>query len=163
MPSCTHKGPIFHISVDAADSEELYNNYGDDWTDEWGYYEGDDGSPSYYGGDDDEWEDADEFDAQAAYYQYEETAGDPSETVLQDVDTYDEVYAAYVDARRRFSDLKLARGFLPVAALNDPTAGNLASGVTSPAGSPSSKGIFFPSNASEAFARSLHKLLLAGN
>ena len=115
-----------YVAVDAADSEELYNNYGDDWTDEWGYYEGDDGSPSYYGGDDDEWEDADEFDAQAAYYQYEETAGDPSETVLQDVDTYDEVYAAYVDARRRFSDLKLARGFLPVVALNDPAAGNLA-------------------------------------
>jgi len=78
------------------------------------------------------------------------------------VDTYDEVYVTDVDARVA-SDLKLARGFLPVVALNDPTAGNLASGVTSPAGSPSSKGIFFPSNASEAFAKSLHKLLLAGN
>ena len=52
------------------------------------------------------------------------------------MDTYDEVYAAYVDARRRFSDLKLARGFLPVVALNDPAAGNLAPGVTSPAGPP---------------------------
>ena len=35
-------------------------------------------------------------------------SGDPPEAVLEDVDTYDEVYAAYVDARRRFSDLKLA-------------------------------------------------------
>ena len=56
------------------------------------------------------------------------------------MDTYDEVYAAYVDARRRFSDLKLARGFLPVVALNNPAAGNLAPGMTLPAGSPSSKG-----------------------
>ena len=120
-----------YVAVDAADFEEPYN-YGDGWTDEWGYYEGDDGSPSYYGGDDDEWDEADEFDAQAAYYQYEETNAEPSETALQDVDTYDEVYAAYVDARRRFSDLKLARGFLPVVALNDPAAGNLAPGVTSP-------------------------------
>ena len=114
------------VAVDAADSEEAYTqNYGEEWNDEWGYYEGDGGSPSYYGGDDDEWDETDEFDAQAAYYQYKESAEDPG-VPLQDVDTYDEVYAAYVDARRGFSDLKLACGFLPVVALNDPAAGNLA-------------------------------------
>ena len=99
------------MAVDAAESEEAdTQNYGEEWDDEWGYYEGDDGSPSYYGGDDDDdddWDETDEFDAQAAYYQYEESTEDPS-VPLQDVDTYDEVYAAYVDARRRFSDLKLA-------------------------------------------------------
>ena len=55
------------------------------------------------------------FDSDAAYYQedYEEQEFefDPGE--------YDEAYASYVDARKRFNDLKLSRGFLPVVALQD--------------------------------------------
>ena len=42
------------------------------------------------------------------------------------------VNAAYLDARKRFSDLRLAREFLPIVAVGDPTAGNIIPGVTSP-------------------------------
>ena len=35
-----------YVAADVADSEETYGYDGDEWTDEWGYYEGDDGSPS---------------------------------------------------------------------------------------------------------------------
>ena len=42
---------------------------------------------------------------------------------------------------KRFSDLKLSRGYLPVVALSDPAAGNLSPGVSqSPVSSPNSKG-----------------------
>ena len=36
-----------------------------------------------------------------------------------DTEEFDEAYASYVDARRRFNDLKLSRGFLPVVAPQD--------------------------------------------
>ena len=59
----------------------------------------------------------------------------------QDVEAYDSVYAAYLDARKRFSELKLSRGYLSIVALSDPSAGNLSPGVSqSPTSSPSSKG-----------------------
>ena len=58
-----------------------------------------------------------------------------------DVEAYDSVYAAYLDARKRFSELKLSRGYLSIVALSDPSAGNLSPGVSqSPTSSPSSKG-----------------------
>ncbi|CAL1170206.1 unnamed protein product [Cladocopium goreaui] len=38
-----------------------------------------------------------------------------------DPDEYDECFASYVDARRRFNELRMSRGFLPVVAL-DPNA-----------------------------------------
>ena len=40
---------------------------------------------------------------------------DPS----QMAEAYDSAYATYVDARQRFNQLKLARGYLPVVALTD--------------------------------------------
>lgn len=36
-----------------------------------------------------------------------------------DVEAYDEAFSAYLDARQRFHDLKLSRGFYPVLALAD--------------------------------------------
>ena len=51
-----------------------------------------------------------DFDADQSYYQ---TPGDDCFSV----DEYDEVYANYVDARKRMNDLRLARGFYPVVAL----------------------------------------------
>lgn len=46
-----------------------------------------------------------------------------------------------LDARNRFSELKLSRGYLPIVALSNPSAGNLSPGVLqSPTSSPSSKG-----------------------
>ena len=64
------------------------------------------------------------------------------EAPWHDVESYDQAYATYLDARKRFSDLRLqlARGFLPVVAVGDPSAGNISPGVTSPGSSPTSKG-----------------------
>eukprot|EP00959_Pyramimonas_sp_CCMP1952_P364672 7636967-Pyramimonas_sp.AAC.1 len=44
-----------------------------------------------------------------------------------DVSEYDEVYAAYHDARKRFNDLKLARGYYPVVAMVPGATGSSAS------------------------------------
>ena len=63
----------------------------------------------------DEW--YDEFDDDAAYFQEEcDTQEHDGEF---DVSEYDEAYATYTDARKRFNDLKMSRGFLPVVALQD--------------------------------------------
>ena len=85
-----------------------------DWGDEDTYYEEDDAD--YMNEEetmDDTWWET--FDADAAYYQEDydepELEFDPGE--------YHEAYASYVDARKRFNDLKLSRGFLPVVALQD--------------------------------------------
>ena len=86
----------------------------------------------------DEWVDDELFDHGAGYFHGDDQADD-WDTPFP-VETYDEAYAAYVDARKRFSDLRLSRGFLPVVALSDPSAGNLSPGLSSPGVSPSSKG-----------------------
>ena len=46
---------------------------------------------------------------------------DPSEQAEE----YDSAYASYIDARRRFNEIKLSRGYLPIVALTD--GGNPAS------------------------------------
>ena len=84
----------------------------------------------------DEWVDDELFDHGAGYFHGDDQADDWDTSFP--VESYDEAYAAYVDARKRFSDLRLSRGFLPVVALSDPSAGNLSPGLSSPGGSPSS-------------------------
>ena len=86
----------------------------------------------------DEWAEDEYFDQEAGYFQENENVSDFADTPFP-VDTYDEAYAAYVDARKRFSDLRLSRGFLPVVALSDPSAGNLSPGLSSPGNSPSTQ------------------------
>ena len=124
--------------------EEAGYYHGDDFeddgsyemVDEYGYYEGsvyDEASEQP-----DEWVDDELFDHGAGYFHGDDQADD-WDTPFP-VETYDEAYAAYVDARKRFSDLRLSRGFLPVVALSDPSAGNLSPELSSPGGSPSSKG-----------------------
>ena len=97
------------------------------WGDGWEDYE----SPGDY-----EQEYAVEFDQDAVYYQEDEIDG-PQD---YDVEAYDTAYAAYQDARKRFTDLKLARGYLPVVALADPAAGNVSPGVSQAPYSPSRSG-----------------------
>ena len=96
-----------YVAADDPDEE--------DWPEEEeGYFEyDDDASPL-----DDVPEEEVMFDAEAGYYQHDPSAPD---TELQefDVQEYDEAFATYVDARRRFQDLKLSRGFLPVVALSE--------------------------------------------
>ena len=109
----------------AIDEEDIYDPI-DDYENV--FYEEED-ADDYAQPFDDGWTDEPHFDAQAAYYESSEHEADEHDGF--DVDTYDEAYAAYLDARRRFQDLKLSRGFLPVVALAD------QGGSSSPA-SPSS-------------------------
>ena len=72
------------------------------------YFEYDD--VSEYAANDDGWFD-DSFDAQAAYYEDSEHGHAAADEAF-DTEQYDEAFAAYLDARRRFQDLKL-KGVLP--------------------------------------------------
>ena len=74
------------------------------------------------------WQDDDfGFDQEAGYYQYDNEHEDEEEGFVAtsdgpwDIDEYDSAYASYLDARKRFSDLKLSRGYLPIVALQDDT------------------------------------------
>ena len=137
------KGHRGYVTYDENAPEELYGDPVDGPEDF-----DDSGSQAYYGWES-EWDynqeeyevDGDgydmNFDANAAYYQQE---GDDAEAPWLDTEAYDEAYAAYLDARKRFSDLRLSRGYLPIVALSDPSAGNLSPGVQSPTSSPTSKG-----------------------
>ena len=76
------------------------------------------------------------LDADQAYYEDEATEDDCDDA--WDVEEYDEIYAAYVDAKNRMNRMRTARGFYPVVALVDRPAS-----PTSPAGrgkSPGKKG-----------------------
>ena len=95
----------------AIDEEDIYDSV-DDFENV--FYEEED-ADDYMSSFDDGWTDEPHFDAQAAYYENSEYDMDEHDGF--DVETYDEAYAAYLDARRRFQDLKLSRGFLPVVAL----------------------------------------------
>ena len=131
------KGRGYVVAEEETHYQDDYDN-ASEWPSEDGYYEIDD---SYGMNDDWYYQELPDFDQEAIYYQNEddgETAADSSESPW--VEEYDQVYAAYLDARKRFSDLRLSRGFFPVVALGDPSAGNLSPGVLSPPGSPSSKG-----------------------
>ena len=87
---------------------------------------------------DDSWVDDSQFDADAAYYENAEY--DAVEDAEYDVEAYDEAYAAYFDARRRFQDLKLSRGFYPVVALADQGAMSTSSSSQTPIGTGRGKG-----------------------
>ena len=65
-----------------------------------------------------------EFDNDAAYYQTLEDT-DPHEQAKE----YDTAYASYNDARKRFNEIKLSRGYLLIVALTD---GNMSLGAASP-------------------------------
>ena len=84
-----------------------------------------------------------QFDQDAVYYQNDTyPAYDDASSSLAgdwDVGEYDSAFASYLDARRRFQDLKLSRGYLPVVALADPGSAP-SSNVTSPGSSPNRKG-----------------------
>ncbi|CAK9060837.1 Glyceraldehyde-3-phosphate dehydrogenase [Durusdinium trenchii] len=74
------------------------------------------------------WQDDDfGFDQEARYYQYDNEHEDGEEGFVAtsdgpwDIDEYDSAYASYLDGRKRFSDLKLSRGYLPIVALQDDT------------------------------------------
>ena len=131
-----HRRGKAYYGEDAADDGSAYDPVESYEYDETYWPEADYDDTVYYHNDLDEqedWEAGDEFDQEAGYYG-DEPPPDPS----AEAQAYDEAYAAYLDARKRFSDLKLARGFLPVVALADAQA-NLTPGL-SPTSSTSSPG-----------------------
>ena len=77
------------------------------------------------------------FDADAGYYQAGEA--DEEDDASFDAEAYDHAFATYVDARRRFQDLKISRGFLPVVALTESGQGQ-APASSSSASTPGYKG-----------------------
>ena len=99
---------------------------------------------AYY---EDEWYEAEEpyvpdyedaaFDDEAIYYGGEDEFNDDYDGYDEDAasmaEAYDSAYATYMDARQRFQQLKLARGYLPVVALTDGQTA-AASSSTSPTG-----------------------------
>ena len=117
--------------------DEIYGTEDYDGSEAWdesGYHEWDP-SPSHH--DEAEYyEDPEAFDSSAAYYQYDDETAE--EHPWHDVESYDQAYAAYLDARKRFNDLKISRGYLPVVALTDPAVGNVSPGVLSPSSAGSS-------------------------
>ena len=118
------------------ENDEIYDQQWDDTV----YFEGDD---DYYGNEELYYEDGPDdfgFDQEAIYYQGGDGEIDASAEPPWCVEEYDEAYAAYLDARKRFSDLRLSRGFLPVVALNDPSAGNLSPGILSSGGGSPQRG-----------------------
>ena len=116
-----------------ADDEPVEASAYDEWYDydeeEYGYYEYDEGDADFPEGD---------FDHDAAYYEAE-GAADPINDFEFDVAEYDSCYATYVDARKRFNDLRMARGFLPVVAL-DPSVNAAGSQQPQAPANPKGKG-----------------------
>lgn len=102
------------------EDEDAY--YEDQWDE--AYYEVEE-----YEGTEYEHDPVEEFDQEAIYYQEEAQEPLTQEEQHHHVEEYDEAFAAYVDARRRFNDIKLSRGFLPIVALSDPGAGNVTPGL----------------------------------
>ena len=99
-----------------AAQDEWWEGEDSGWDDETGYYEVDEQVADY----DYDYEE-EEFDADAAYYGEDPWPEEPDETGSPErlADEYDTAFASYTDARRRFNELKMARGFLPVVALTD--------------------------------------------
>jgi hypothetical protein len=87
---------------------------------------------------DDCWVDDSQFDADAAYYENDEY--DAVVDGEYDVEAYDEAYTAYLDAHRRFQDLKLSCGFYPVVALADQGSMPTPASSQLPAGAERGKG-----------------------
>ena len=107
-------------------SEEPYED-----DDEWGYYMNEDDDTAYF--EDDgayDYEAYDEFDADAAYFQ--EAFDDETEDFGFDPEEHDQCYATSMDARKRFNDLRMSRGFLPVVALDPNATGTPSSQMPSP-------------------------------
>ena len=104
------------------------------WNDEGAYYEADEWAVDDYMP-----EEEDAFDYDAGYYGEEEPYdeyGEPTDEPHELAEQYDHAYATYLDARQRFQQLKLARGYLPVVALTD---GNNATPAAAVASSPKGK------------------------
>eukprot|EP00435_Cladocopium_sp_Y103_P061816 s209_g23.t1 len=106
--------------------EEYYENEDDQYDGNSEYYD----SPSHHSAYE---EPSGDFDDDAAYYGDETVPGEPEEQAEE----YDTAFAAYLDARKRFNDIKLARGYLPIVALTE-AGSQLSPGLSPSSSSPAS-------------------------
>lgn len=94
------------------------------------------------------WQDG--FWDDAVYYEHRDESAPDEE--------YEEVFATYLDARRRFADLKAARGFWPVMAVPPSSSGTPAS--PTPSYAPSKKRVENPKekvDGDPSFRRDQHR------
>ena len=124
-----------YAAHDEAEEDEVWDD--GDFT-ETGYYEDD-----YEWPEDEFYDDGADFDQEAGYYG---AAGDvedeswPSEDPSVLAGQFDSAYATYLDARKRFNDLRLSRAYLPVVALTGNQQQGPSSSDGSPGGPPRGKG-----------------------
>ena len=117
-----------------AAQDDWDDGYDDYWgEDETGYYEDDEW------GNDEPYDDDIAFDDEAGYFGDEPWPESSNETASPEqlAEEFDSAYASYTDARKRFNDIKMSRGFLPVVALTDqqqplPTGASSSASTTSP-------------------------------
>ena len=86
------------------------------------------------------YEDPEEFDQDAGYFGEEpwpDSTNDDNYDPQGMAEAYDQAFASYTDARKRFQDLKMARGYMPIVALTDGQQQH-SSPTTSPTASTSS-------------------------
>ena len=130
----------------AAQEDEMYGETSDWQYEEWsegGYYEGSQYEEGYYENEEnydheETYGEETEFDTDAVYYQGTTEPNDP----MTEAELYDEAYASYIDARKRFNDIKLSRGYLPIVALTDAGPAlqpGVGSSTSSPTNSPSGR------------------------
>ena len=70
----------------------------------------------FYSDDDEEWNDQDED-------YFDQPVQDTEETEIFDVEEYDEVYTAYINAKNQMNRMRTSRGFYPVVAMVDARGG----------------------------------------
>ena len=114
-----------HAAYSAIDETTAENDYEYDFEETYAVDEDDSldydftedpGAP--WDGDELYWQDEQSWDDAAYYEQHDDALPD---------EEYEEVYATYLDARRRFADLKAARGFWPVMAVPPSASGTSTS------------------------------------
>ena len=130
VDTCGSRGPTWPMTEDEAYPDD------DGW--EAGYYEEDE-QWAEENHDYEVYDEGQDFDHDAGYYGEEEPWPDNDEvnSPSQMAAAYDAAFA-YTDARRRFQELKTARGYLPIVALTvggnvSPSKGGSSSNATSPA------------------------------
>ena len=120
-----------HRAYAAEDYEEDPHQEDEGW--EYGYYEEDESwADDPQSQDYDLYDDGQDFDHDAGYYGEEDPWPETEEqqNPTQMAAAYDAAFASYTDARRRFQELKTARGYLPIVALTD--GGSTSPTATSP-------------------------------
>ena len=123
----------------AADDYVPEDDDGETW--DYGYYEGEESWQEDTTQYDYAYEEPYDFDQDAGYFGEEPWVEDDPNGEVGDpqslADQYDQAFASYTDARKRFQELRMSRGYLPIVALTDGHQQQGPASSTSPTTSPS--------------------------